>query len=103
MSNLSRIEFDATPEERNRLNMEAAAHGMSRKELIRERVLYPQRVASLGNGRDCIDRAITSGVPLVANTAAIPSGIHRAAKEPIICTHRDLRFRTASSRSCVDA
>ena len=53
MSNLSRIEFDATPEERNRLNMEAAAHGMSRKELIRERVLYPQRVASLGNGRDC--------------------------------------------------
>ncbi len=79
MSNLSRIEFDATPEERNRLNMEAAAHGMSRKELIRERVLYPQRVPSLGNGRDCIDRAITA-----VNRQY--GGIPRHQLEPIICT-----------------
>ena len=69
MNKVSRIEFDATPEERNRLNAEAAAHGLTRKELIRERVLYPKRIAGLGNGRDCIDRAITavtrqySGIP----------------------------------------
>jgi len=79
MSNLSRIEFDATPEERNRLNMEAAAHGMSRKELIRERVLYPQRVASLGSGRDCIDRAISA-------VSRQYNGIPRHQLEPIICT-----------------
>ena len=79
MSHLSRIEFDVTPEERNRLNMEAAAHGMSRKDLIRERVLYPQRVASLGKGRDCIDRAITA-----VNRQY--SGIPRHQLEPIICT-----------------
>ena len=79
MSHSSRIEFDVTPEERNRLNMEAAAHGMSRKDLIRERVLYPQRVASLGKGRDCIDRAITA-----VNRQY--SGIPRHQLEPIICT-----------------
>ena len=79
MSNLSRIEFDATPEERNRLNMEAAAHGMSRKQLIRERVLYPQRVATLGSGRDSIDRAI-------AAVNRQYSGIPRHQLEPIICT-----------------
>ena len=79
MSNVSRIEFDATPEERNRLNMEAAAHGMSRKELIRERVLYPQRVASLGNGRDSIDRAINA-------VSRQYNGIPRHQLEPIICT-----------------
>ena len=79
MSNVSRIEFDATPEERNRLNMEAAAHGMSRKELIRERVLYPQRVAWLGNGRDSIDRAITA-------VSRMYNGIPRHQLEPIICT-----------------
>ena len=76
---MSRIEFDATPEERNKLNMEAAAHGMSRKELIRERVLYPHRVASLGNGRDSIDRAITA-----VNRQY--RGIPRHQLEPIICT-----------------
>ena len=79
MSNVSRIEFDATPEERNRLNMEAAAHGMSRKELIRERVLYPHRVASLSNGRDSIDRAITA-------VSRQYNGIPRHQLEPIICT-----------------
>ena len=79
MTNMSRIEFDATPEERNRLNMEAAAHGMSRKELIRERVLYPQRVASLGNGRDSIDRAITA-------VSRQYNGIPRHQLEPIICS-----------------
>ena len=79
MSNMSRIEFNATPEERNRLNMEAAAHGMSRKELIRERVLYPHRVASLGNGRVSIDRAITA-------VTRQYNGIPRHQLEPIICT-----------------
>ena len=79
MTKLSRIEFDATPEERTRLNMEAEAHGVTRKELIRERVLYPQRVASLGNGRDCIDRAIKA-----VNRQY--SGIPKHQLEPIICT-----------------
>jgi len=79
MSKLSRIEFDATPEERNRLNMEAAAQGMSRKELIRERVFHPQRAASLGKGRDCIDRAITA-------VSRQYGGMPRHQLEPMIYT-----------------
>ena len=79
MNKVSRIEFDATPEERNRLNAEAVAYGLTRKELIRERVLYPQRIAGLGKGRDCIDRAITA-----VNRQY--SGIPRHQLEPIICT-----------------
>tara|TARA_R100001509_G_scaffold112274_1_gene67573 strand:+ start:78 stop:344 length:267 start_codon:yes stop_codon:yes gene_type:complete len=79
MSKLSRIEFDATPEERKKLNEEAAAHGLSRKELIRERVFHPQRAASLGKGRDCIDRAIAA---VNRQHKEIP----RYQLEPIICT-----------------
>ena len=59
MTKLSRIEFNATPEERKRLDIEAAAHGMSRQELIRERVLMrTPDTPKFRTDKGAIDRAV---------------------------------------------
>ena len=53
------IEFNATPEERKRLDIEAAAHGMSRQELIRERVpLRTPDTPKFRTDKGAIDRAV---------------------------------------------
>ncbi len=80
MSKLSRIEFKATPSERKRLDIEAAAQGMTRQELIRERVLMrtpetPRFTADVG----AIDRAVQA-------VSRQHVGLPRHALQPIVCT-----------------
>ena len=80
MSKLSRIEFKATPAERKRLDIEAAAHGMTRQELIRERVLMrtaetPKFTADVS----AIDRAVQA-------VSRQHVGLPRQALQPIVCT-----------------
>tara|TARA_R110002012_G_scaffold96825_2_gene233165 strand:+ start:5207 stop:5497 length:291 start_codon:yes stop_codon:yes gene_type:complete len=80
MSKLSRIEFKATPAERKRLDIEAAAHGMTRQELIRERVLMatpetPKFTADVS----AIDRAVQA-------VSRQHVGLPRHALQPIVCT-----------------
>ena len=61
--------------------MEAEAHGVTRKELIRERVLYTAACCDrFHNGRDCIDRAIA------AVNRQYSGILGRHQLEPIICT-----------------
>ena len=79
MSKLYRIEFSATPEERKRLDIEAAAHGMSRQQLIRERVLLqtpepPKFKADKG----AIDRAVQA---VTRQHVGLPQHV----LEPIVC------------------
>lgn len=80
MSKLSRIEFKATPSERKRLDIEAAAHGMTRQELIRERVLVatPQ-TERFRTDIGAIDRAVQA-------VSRQHVGLPRHALEPIVCT-----------------
>tara|TARA_Y100000004_G_C8828274_1_gene375001 strand:+ start:365 stop:634 length:270 start_codon:yes stop_codon:yes gene_type:complete len=80
MTKLSRIEFNATPEERKRLDIEAAAHGMSRQELIRERVLLrTPDTPKFRTDKGAIDRAIDA---VTRQYHCIP----RHQLEPIVCT-----------------
>jgi len=80
MSKLSRIEFKATPAERKRLDIEAAAQGMTRQELIRERVLMatPETPMFKADVR-AIDRAVQA-------VSRQHVGLPRHALEPIVCT-----------------
>jgi hypothetical protein len=80
MSKLSRIEFKATPAERKRLDIEAAAHGMTRQELIRERVLMrtPETTRFTADV-EAIDRAVQA-------VSRQHVGLPRHALEPIVCT-----------------
>ena len=80
MTKLSRIEFNATPEERKRLDIEAAAHGMSRQELIRERVLMrTPETPKFRTDKGAIDRAVEA-------VTRQHVGLPRHALEPIVCT-----------------
>lgn len=80
MSKLSRIEFKATPSERKRLDIEAAAHGMTRQELIRERVLVRTPETPIFKADVwAIDRAVQA-------VSRQHVGLPRHALEPIVCT-----------------
>ena len=80
MSKLSRIEFKATPAERKRLDIEAAAHGMTRQELIRERVLVAtHQTEKFRTDIGAIDRAVKA-------VSRQYVGLPRHALEPIVCT-----------------
>lgn len=52
------IKFAVTPEERDRLDIEAAAHGVSRAQLVRERALNAGIIPRVQMDPEAQDRAI---------------------------------------------